>query len=236
MNMVKTIRIWLQKNRILRASIYFCARWFCIRVLNLKGRLIRRYGYEAMDKIYNVAIEASMPYHAAFGTLLGFVREGRFIPHDQDIDFAMMPDNRKLKLFFGLLEDAGFEFERFLLFDGKLHEFSVRYKEISIDFFQLYYDESKKNICHVTDKKDSYWPVFYWPTPTKLIQQTICGAKTFVPDNYEVILKNLYGDWRTPVVKWESTMAPKFEKDFSKHLWYQSRNRVEWDKYLEKVD
>ena len=65
------------------------AFWLANDVLGLKQRLIRKYGWKAVEEIDLAARVSGMPYSACFGTLLGFVREKDFIRHDADMDFAM---------------------------------------------------------------------------------------------------------------------------------------------------
>ena len=232
---IRCIRMLLRDNKLLRYTIYGCVRWLMLDVFKLKQRNIRKYGYEAVRIIDAVARDVDLQYFAHAGTLLGFIRDKGFISHDTDMDFAMMPDNNALSKFFYGLESNGFYFERYILLDGRLREFSMRFKEISIDFFARYYKDDTHNEFHVIGEcRGDYWDCGDMPAPRKLIKYQVHGVTTFIPDNYEAILTHCYGDWHKTIREWDDKMSPKTKKDYGKHDQYLSRNRGEWIAFLEK--
>ena len=231
----KKLRLVLRENKFLRYTIYRFARWLMLDVFKTRERNIKRFGYEAVALIDKVAETVGMPCFAYAGTLLGFIRDRGFIAHDSDIDFAMMPVVGKVSAFFYALEESGFYFERYILLDGKLREFSMRYKEVSIDFFARYYKDSSHSEFHVIgDRCEDHWIMIDIPAPKKLIPYEVHGVSTHVPENYEEMLARCYGNWRQVIKKWNDSMAPKMGKDFTSHEQYLSRNRDEWVAYLEK--
>lgn len=54
---------------------------------------MKRIELEVMDEIDRVCREQGIPYFMAFGTLLGAVRHGGFIPWDDDIDIVMLRED-----------------------------------------------------------------------------------------------------------------------------------------------
>jgi len=230
--MIRYIRLLIRNSNILSRIFYKPIRWFALDVLKFKQHRIAKFGYQAVRIIHEAAASVNMPYYADCGTLLGFVRDHGFIAHDADMDFSMMPENGKVTEFYKALIGKGLYFERFLLMDGRLREFSLRYNEISIDFFQRYYNEQKNSLFVVADKKDDYWPVFQRPIPRAFHTINVHGVEVVVPGNTDELLQSMYGNWRTPIKKWEDSMAPKYEKDYSDHLVYISRSEEEWDQYL----
>lgn len=234
MRLTTKIRLLLRDNDFLRHWVRPLIAWFVLKVLKRKQRLLQKYGFEAVREVYEAAKMVEMPCYADCGTLLGIVREGGFIAHDADMDFSLMPDNGKLRSFYDELVKRGFLFERFVLFDNRLKEFTMSYKDVGIDFFQRHYSSDKTKLLAYATRKDGFWPVFHLPVPTGFIIRTIRGVQVAIPENYEAILECLYGDWRTPVVKWADTMAPRYDKDYGVHKSIMSRDTTTWLGFLSK--
>lgn len=53
-------------------------------------RQLQEYALEIVDEIHRVCDELSIGYFACGGTMLGYVRDGGFIPWDDDIDVGML--------------------------------------------------------------------------------------------------------------------------------------------------
>ena len=229
---VKKFRLLLRNSSFLHKWCRPFCLWLMLDVFKWKQRLIKKYGAEVLFLIHDSAKKTQLNYYADYGTLLGLVREKGFIKHDVDMDFSILSEENNLLDFYLELEKQGFYFERFLLLDNRLREFSMRYKEISIDFFIRYFTEDRKSLYVVADKKDDFWPVFIHPAPLDLIEYDVLGGKTFIPSNFDEMLTSMYGNWRVPVVKWEDSMAPKYQKDKNPHPEYLSRDREEWILYL----
>ena len=231
--MIKKMRLVLRENKLLRKTIYPFIFWVMTDVLKWKQHLIKKYGYQAVDLIHQVAEEVGMPYYADYGTLLGFIRDGGFIAHDADMDFSLMPDNGKVAVFFEALEKKGFYFERYITVDGVLTEFTMRYREISIDFFQKKYGKDMEHFHYVGKDMGEYSYSFNEMTPKGLREWEVHHVKVSIPINYEEVLNCLYGNWHVKVKAWDDSMSPAFKKDYTKHVTYLSRERAEWIRYME---
>lgn len=232
MSVKRTIRMMLRNNVFLKRWVRPFLVWLFLDVLKRKQRLIQRYGFKVVELVDAAARSAGMPYFADCGTLLGLIREHGFIKHDTDMDFSMMPENDCVGAFYAELVKRGFEFERFVLFDGNLKEFTMSYNDISVDFFQRYYTDDRLAQKAVATKKDDYWPVFRLPSPSGLERIEVGGILVVVPKNFDQRLTSLYGDWKTPVQSWEDAMAPKYEKDYGVHTVVGVRDEIEWRKFL----
>ena len=57
-----------------------------------RQRLLKRYGPEVLHDLAEIFKRHQIPAFAAYGTMLGFVRDHGFIPHDDDMDIGIMPD------------------------------------------------------------------------------------------------------------------------------------------------
>jgi len=49
--------------------------------------------YQGMEKVHNILEEKKIPYFIICGTLLGSVRNGKFIPWDDDIDIGIFEED-----------------------------------------------------------------------------------------------------------------------------------------------
>lgn len=131
----------------------------------------------------------SIKFGLIYGTLLGAIREGNFIKHDEDIDLYML-DEHKEGLLFILDEIIGAGFQ-VLRYDKKL--LSIARNEEYIDFYFFRKSNFGVRKCDVGLKAKA-----------KYLEQTkdylFLGEFFQVPSKPESFLVDLYGkNWKTPV-------------------------------------
>jgi len=194
-----------------------------------RRRLLRKRGPEVLADIACIAQKHSIPVFAAYGTLLGFVREKGFIAHDEDMDFGIMPDTMTPQELLRILleQENGFDVKFIYKYRERVIEFKVVYKGIPMDFF--FFDrEDVHFISHllffVPGRK------YVDPNANTIREVTFAAVdrlktiKVFnidfpVPENDIEVLQSLYGaSWRTPDKKWSDDKRPKIEE--SKELGY----------------
>lgn len=160
-------------------------------------------------------------YHLEGGTLLGFVRDGKLLPWDYDVDLSFLPDDAEkfLHVSNGLLKKGykvvkrRFGYTKYSFRKGDFRIFKVKpvllsvVKEciplfrkiyVNLDIFikytdgpKVYWQAKEKVMC--VDKK--YYESY------KTIE---CLGRTFrVPNHYRDYLTQKYGDWSTPIRDWD---------------------------------
>lgn len=65
----------------------------CYRLYSVPHRrkMLQRRGYQVLRKLKDTFEKNDIPGFLAAGSLLGFVRDGGFMPHDDDIDVGVLP-------------------------------------------------------------------------------------------------------------------------------------------------
>lgn len=128
-------------------------------------------------------------FQLAFGTLLGAVRERDFISHDEDIDLALLDEDRDRFIeILPYLESYGFKLCRY----DRRDLFSLIRKGEYIDLY--FYRRWKDGLMYCSG----------WINLEKHITNSTViefkGNSYNVPENWEEYLIGEYGsDWRTPV-------------------------------------
>lgn len=186
-----------------------------------RKRMLRKYGRGVLAHISGVLEKHKIPAFATYGTLLGFVRDNGFLPHDDDIDLGVLPGDwtpqRLLKV---LLEDEeGFSFLFAFSYNGRVTEFKLQYGKVPIDFF-FYEDDGEE----FSAGSYHYYPNVKYPTPNANSAQRVCepriealgrirvyGIDFPVPSNTEYVLERLYGNWRVPDTNWNDSKHPGIE-------------------------
>lgn len=100
-----------------------------------KRRLLRKNG-DVILKIIDKAFQgAGIEYFVDFGTLLGVIREGDFLKHDDDIDITICSPDINSHFVVDLLLKEGFSFIHSLEYKGKSRIVALDYKGTSVDFY-----------------------------------------------------------------------------------------------------
>ena len=156
---------------------------------------------QALQDLKQSFDEANIPFFLVSGTLLGCIREGKFLSHDHDIDVGVWDDIS--------INDIYKAVQKFGLFyiTASRSEHLVKLKHvngINLDVF-IHYKTPK-----------SYWHAgikLKWHNkPFKLGNQLFMGAEYLIPEDYDTYLTENYGDWKTPVKEFDSALhTPNFE-------------------------
>ena len=133
------------------------------------------------------------------GTLLGFVRDKKFIAWDKDIDLGILTSEADV----AEIERA---FERSPVFEVRRLDFNTdrlrvnHVNGVMIDIFPHYEGDGDGRIWH--DGTATRW----WNTPFDLKPVEFLGRPQLVPDPPEKYLDENYGDWRTPNPHFDARM------------------------------
>lgn len=149
-------------------------------------------GKDVLSVLLDGISQLDKPHWIAAGTLLGLYRDKQFIPHDTDIDVAIMGNwSRKLSDDFELIRtvtdvDKGLQFQT---------AFMHKPTQIIFDVFNhhphdesRYFNRRENNEVIYTDRK----------LVDKLDTLEYEGHKLPVPNDIDKYLTVWYGDWRTP--------------------------------------
>lgn len=166
-------------------------------------------------KIVEKALEKSGGlYYVYAGTLLGLIRDKKFIEWDLDIDYAIVISKdfswNKLEK---VMNNAGLKKSREFIFEGSIKEQSYMIKGFNIDFFGQFYEEDHMLQYSFEFKKDYKYNnenernVYLVTLPKVIKTKKIFLNNTLVsiPENSEEILKAIYNDnWHIPNPNWKS--------------------------------
>ena len=113
-----------------------------------RRRRLQKCGKEVLAYLFTTFEKHGIPGYAACGTMLGFVRDGGFMLHDDDIDVAVLPGEWSPARVLKTMLSENFEYVFGFMYDDKLSEFKLRYKGVPIDFF-FYEDDGEHFNSHV---------------------------------------------------------------------------------------
>ena len=145
----------------------------------------------------------NIPYFLMGGTLLGFIRSGDFIPHDDDMDIGIFIEDWSPKIA-EEFQKVGFKWERKLGTEKLGLEYTFFKNGIQLDIFFWY------------KEKDYFWYAAWWKEnkPENIIKLKfdkftmnpawIIHEEEFsIPYDHDHWLEQIYGpDWKTPNPKW----------------------------------
>lgn len=171
-------------------------------------------GEKYIELVENTLMNSGALYYVYAGTLLGLIRDGKFISWDLDIDYAIVITQKfswdKLE---ALMNNAGFKKTREFVFEGAVKEQSYAIGKLNIDFFGQFYEAdhmlqySFEYIPNCAYKDENERSVYLVTLPKVIETQKIPlgNVSVSVPINSEAILSAIYNeDWRIPNPNWKS--------------------------------
>lgn len=174
------------------------------------GEHLQAYGFAAIKQVDRLFGENRITYFADSGTLLGFVREHGFIPHDFDIDLSVTEDTDPCVVK-DILVKNGFRFYHGFSYHGRITELCFTYHGLTVDVFWTFV-EGKLHWYHSCGRFDKSirFPhrakqakKVLRPRVTGIIPWRIGDLQTRIPENYTEILTAEYGPgWRVPDPHW----------------------------------
>lgn len=182
-----------------------------------RRRNMKRHGYAVLDKVYEITNRHGIQCFAVFGSLLGYIREGGFIPHDCDLDFGVIGDARPSAFAKLFVEKYGFKFLHAFSYHGEVTEVTLQYAGVPMDFI-FYKNQDDKSWCtvyhwapdagYVDPRQNSVKNVYQAPIRgLKTIK--VHSARVRVPVNSEEMLVSVFGDgWRIPDPSFKPSQQP----------------------------
>ena len=117
-------------------------------VIKRRNKGLHQKGYLYLDKIDAAMKKYGVDYFLTYGTLLGIIREGEFIPYDDDIDLGVIQNERfswdKLEK---AMAEIGMEKKIQFRLNGELTEQTYREGNLSVD--SSYMKRKKENLFHM---------------------------------------------------------------------------------------
>lgn len=202
------IRNTLYKNKVVLGVYSF----FKNKIPNyFKKKKLRENGFKDLSLLVQLLEDTDIQYFCEFGTLLGFIRDKGFIPHDNDIDMGIINnsffswENLEKQLSRGNIKKV-----HSYSYEGRITEETFDFPDgTSIDFF-LYDVEEERMITNVYYKNHNMvYDNANQRSVKALIYPRISGVTTIsvnenatpipIPENAETHLEHIYGPlWRLP--------------------------------------
>lgn len=206
----------LQIKKILKSNAF--GRWLFPKIGYFwhlykepaRKRALQKYGLSILKEVMEIAEKENMKVIPWAGTILGFERDGGFMKHDNDIDFALLPsiDPKQLAILF--VEKYGFKFNYALSFNGQIQLVNVLRHGLGIDFYIMRDEDGKPGFYRqydflwfpdheYEDPSQNHVRQYSYPKVTGLTTKDICGVDVKMPINIEEELYYLYGKgWKVP--------------------------------------
>lgn len=226
MNITK-LKHFLRKNRATKTFYVFLHKAKQSR----NRKALQGYYVEATKAIHDAFENSDLQYACSSGSLLGIVRDNKFMEHDNDIDLMVVVDSYKdFERVPEVVMNCGFKLLHYYMVDKNIVEYTFMYRNtgLTIDFFSnlkhnstttLYwlYQEPGKEYADNSERSVS---MFTFPEISSYEYIDLWGVDLRIPANSNDILECLYGlSWRIKDEKYNSKNAPGHK--YTNHIGYQ---------------
>lgn len=142
---------------------------------------------QALEDIAEVFKKANVEMFLVSGTFLGCIREGKILGHDKDVDVGIW-DEYSQEYISRLIQKSG----KFYLHEP-LSEKIIKARHLNGVLVDVFFHYKKNNLIYHEGVK-SRWA----NKPFDLIEYKFIDKKYLGAKNYDLYLKENYGNWKTP--------------------------------------
>lgn len=195
-------------------------KWLYVPYRNIKLAIINKQRVKALQKngrelvldIERVLGEVGCLYFADYGTLLGIVRDKKFLTYDNDVDYGIVAseDFSWIKLEQGM-NQAGYSKIRQFTYHNAIKEQTYCKGTLTVDLF-LHETENDNIVAHGFFCKDGFTYQYEnerhvrkvtYVKVDKTKKIPFMDIEVTIPENAEEYLASAYTErWRTPDPKW----------------------------------
>lgn len=178
---------------------------------NKRAILLQEYGLIALKEIVKILADNKIYYWVDAGTLLGIVRDNRFIKNDTDIDIAVVISNPDV--LYKILQNNGYNIWYYYDdFTGIKRLIRAEKYNIGIDFEifikeggKYFYDSPRELPKSIKTNKPNQKATIRFEFDANivedLIQYTFKGIKLNIPRDYDNYFSIYYKNWKSRVEK-----------------------------------
>jgi len=131
------------------------------------------------------------------GSLLGYARQRDFLDNDDDVNFGLFDDEYDDELY-KIIKKLGYNLRTYQTNKGIQLTINKGNKNNNTDIeFDIDNWFRRNNMYYFFSKYTKEGEQFKI-TPFKLVFKKIWGMNIYIPDNYEKVLKEQYGNWKYP--------------------------------------
>ena len=214
------IRKLLKDSQIGKSVYPFFQKCWRSYAIPRRQRRLQKYGAAALERLHRLLLQHNVPYYCDYGTLIGFVRDGGFIKHDDDIDISIQPDTVRPSEVLKIFMQANYGFVHGFNYEGRLMEFTVADASgITIDVF---FPAKMKQSGMVHGYQPIWEPTRQYPSEkantvieydfveaTGIKTIKIVGMAALIPGNFDEVLTSEYGPWKIPDAKFNTVTDRK---------------------------
>ena len=155
--MIELIKKLLKSNAIGQAIYPALNRIYRLYSVKARRRRLKKYGYAVLTELIEIDSKYNIGIVPIYGTLLGFVRDGGFMKHDDDIDVAVLSGLKVKDILQIFVEKYGYTYRHGLSYHGECTEFTLQHKSgLTVDFFMM-----------IDSGKELLSSVYYWKNDEK---------------------------------------------------------------------
>lgn len=166
-------------------------------------------GIQVMERCCTALEELNLNYFLTDGTLLGLIREGRFIPHDNDIDVNIIGEAEFKEIHSMFLRKLGMTLGRKTMYRRRIQQL-IYYTADRIIFDMVFWKvdgDNIKNYAELGFMREQ--PYSFYRKPGEI---SFCGKTYPVPFPVDEWLAMRFGaDWRIPKVSKGNWMDDCFD-------------------------
>lgn len=171
----------------------------------------------SLDFLHDIFEDNSIEYWLYSGTLLGFIRDGGPIVGDSDIDLGFWKKDM-LSIEKAVVDNGFIKIHEFSI-DGIIYEQRYEHEGVGIDFFYFSKDDNIEYTYQFNKKIITFYPVkeeHFNNEFSNIVERNFSGHVYKIPNDYERILENTYGEWRVPLSRKDG--YEMFSAPIHKHL------------------